>query len=238
MRSGRDVTSASSVIVLRPAALGGFEVLLTRCGEPTTAPRDSFGCPTGVVAQADFQEAMLRRCRGMAAEAAQEIIGAHISPARALGFWIAAMRVLFEEVGILLSVGQDGKRIGVNNPAYCTTLGEPQSLPQESVGFRALLEAADLFGDAARLAYFSHWQWSESSDPPLDARFFLTRLARNDFSGSFSREPQGSLWITPDRALHLCQQNQIRLSFPIFASLRTLADFDSIDAISAQYRLV
>ncbi len=91
--------------------------------------------------------------------------------------------------------------------------------------------------DAGRLAYFSRWLVRENSSNPLDARFYLALLEEDQPICGASHEFTQGVWLTPDHALALHQRNELPLPFPVFASLRTLADYSSLDALAREYRL-
>ena len=71
----------------------------------------------------------------------------------------------------------------------------------------------------------------------FDTRFFLAVLPECQFPLPNSPEVAHSLWLTPDRALQLFVKNELPLIFPTFASLRTLADFSSLESLFREYTL-
>jgi hypothetical protein len=44
-----------------------------------------------------------------------------------------------------------------------------------------------------------------------------------------------SLWLTPDRAIQLFERGELPLIFPTFASLRTLADFETLESLFEEF---
>jgi hypothetical protein len=108
-------------------------------------------------------------------------------------------------------------------------------LLQKTLTFRSLLEGEELLCDASRLIYFSHWQTPEQSSIRFDTRFFLTALPEDQEPSLASPEVCHSLWLTPDRALELFAKDELPLIFPTFASLRTLADFESLEGVLREY---
>jgi hypothetical protein len=44
-----------------------------------------------------------------------------------------------------------------------------------------------------------------------------------------------SLWLTPDRAIQLFERGELPLIFPTFASLRTLADFETMESLFDEF---
>jgi 8-oxo-dGTP pyrophosphatase MutT (NUDIX family) len=166
---------------------------------------------------------------------ARRLIGAHFSPSEALGFWIAGVRELFEEAGVLLAVDHSGQPWPAAQADSCNRFDKHAALLQETLSFRSLLESGKLLLDASRLIYFCHWQTPEQSSIRFDTRFFLALLPENQTPLPTSPEVAHSLWLTPDRALELFAKNELPLIFPTFASLRTLADFDSLEAVMREY---
>jgi len=52
-----------------------------------------------------------------------------------------------------------------------------------------------------------------------------------------SYEVAHSVWLTPDRAMQLCNRHELPMIFPTFAALRTLADFDTLDSVLREFGL-
>ena len=98
MSEERKPRQAATVILLRDAEPKGFEAFLTRRPENMAFLGGLYCYPGGSVSKDDFSERIIRRCCGLAPEQARKIVGAEFSPRQALGFWIAAIRELFEEV--------------------------------------------------------------------------------------------------------------------------------------------
>ena len=223
---------AATVIVLRPGQSHGFEVLLTR--RPTTMKflGGMFCFPGGTLRDDDCSDAMLRCARGLTPTQARDIVGAHLVPRKALGLWLAAIRELFEEVGILMASRASGRRLALGK----AQLGRMHSaLIEKASSFQALLENENLLCDTDRLHYFSHWQTPADVTTRFDTRFFLTVLPEDQTPLATSREVAHTLWLTPDQALQLFTKSELPMIFPTFGSLRTLADFDTLDSVLSEF---
>jgi hypothetical protein len=46
------------------------------------------------------------------------------------------------------------------------------------------------------------------------------------------------LWITPERAMQDYAKGNLPMIFPTYASLRTLADFESVESVLAEYQRI
>jgi 8-oxo-dGTP pyrophosphatase MutT (NUDIX family) len=228
---------ATTVILLRRRKSRGFEVFLTRRPEAMAFLGGIYCFPGGTVRKEDYSPAMLRRCYGLNPAHARKIVGAHFSPEEALGFWIAGIRELFEEVGILLSVDESRGQASADLTRENRLAETQAALLSKSVDFTSILRTQDLLCDASSLAYFSHWQTPSQQSIRFDTRFFLAALPEGQLPLSTSAEVTQSLWLTPDRALQLFANDELPIIFPTFASLRTLADFDSLESLFREYRL-
>ena len=235
MREPQKSRQAATVILLRPAEPNGFEVFLTRRPDEMAFLGGMYCFPGGAVRKDDCAAAMLRLCHGLSPADARRIIGAHFSPPDALALWIAGVRELFEESGILLAVDHSGQPWAATQNRRRYLADKYAALLKEALTFRSLLEGEELLCDVSRLIYFSHWQTPEQSSIRFDTRFFLAALPEDQTPLPASPEVADSLWITPDRALELFAKNELPLIFPTFASLRTLADFDSLEGVLREY---
>jgi 8-oxo-dGTP pyrophosphatase MutT (NUDIX family) len=225
---------AATVILLRPAEPRGFDVLLTRRPASMRFLGGMYCFPGGTVREEDCSDAMFRRTRGLTPHQARAIVGADFAPRKALALWLAAIRELFEETGILLAGKLSGKGLSLP-PAQLEQMHA--ALLAKSLTFRELLEKEDLLCDADRVHYFSHWQTPPDVGARFDTRFFLACLPEGQTVVATSSEVAQSVWLTPDRALRLFSNAELPMIFPTFASLRTLADFDDLDKVMREFFL-
>jgi 8-oxo-dGTP pyrophosphatase MutT (NUDIX family) len=226
---------AATVILLRPAAKNGFEVFLTRRPDEMPFLGGLYCFPGGALTEADYSAAMLRLCHGLSPVDARKIVGAQFSPPQALGLWIAGIRELFEEAGILLAANDLGQPWTAEQDHKNTLAGKQAVLLKKALSFRLLLESEGLLCDASRLAYFSHWQTPQEISIRFDTHFFLAAIPKGQTPLLTSPEVAYSLWLTPDRALELFAKDKLPMIFPTFASLRTLADFESLESVLKEY---
>jgi 8-oxo-dGTP pyrophosphatase MutT (NUDIX family) len=226
---------AATVILLRPAQPRGMEVLLTRRPDEMAFLGGMYCFPGGTMQREDFSSAILRRCHGLSPIAARKIIGAHFSPQEALGLWVAAIRELFEETGVILAITADGS-IAARDRGRNRSLAEKHTtLIARRLSFSALLEAENLYCDTTQLAYFSQWQTPSQFKVRFDTRFFLAAVPAEHSPLASSPEVAHTVWLTPDHALQRFSQGTLPMIFPTFASLRTLADFDSLESLFAEF---
>ncbi|MBI4526189.1 MAG: NUDIX domain-containing protein [Deltaproteobacteria bacterium] len=238
MTDRRSPRNAATVILVRQGVSEAFEVLLTRRPPKMDFLGGMYVFPGGTVRKEDWTEPMLKRCNGLSPEAAQRILGMDLGPEFSLGHWVAAIRELFEEVGILLCVTSEGRPIQMKESGRAAGIAaKREALAQGLTDFQSILESEDLLCDTARLSYFSHWLTPEEFPMRFNARFFLARLPADQSPALTSPEVTHSLWVTPEQSLKLIQEGRVPMIFPTFASLRTLANFDSLESLRAEFRL-
>lgn len=227
---------AATVILLRRAAPKGFEVFLTRRPDGMPFLGDMYCFPGGSVGRADSSMATMRRCTGLSPESARKVIGAQFNPNEALGFWVTAVRELFEEVGVLLALTSSGVPVKIDRLGPERLAELHKALLDKTLPFALLLEKTDLYCDLASLVYFAHWQTPAQIATRFDTRFFVAQLPNDQAPLNQSYEVTHSLWVAPDRAMALHERGDLPMIFPTYASLRTLADFESLDGVMKEYR--
>lgn len=229
---------AATVVLLRPAQPDGLEVFLTRRPRGMDFLGGAYVFPGGSVRDEDCAEGILKRCRGLSPQDARTILRTELSPELSLAHWVAGIRELFEEVGVLLCVAESGAPVDTNQDGLRERwAGKRLQLIDGSLTFLALLESEGILCDAASLRYFSHWRTPEEFATRFDTRFYLAALPAGQEPLATSEEVAHSLWVTPDEALRFCESGRLPMIFPTFSALRTLADFDSLDRLFAEYRV-
>jgi 8-oxo-dGTP pyrophosphatase MutT (NUDIX family) len=222
---------AATVILLRRALPKGFEVLLTQRPETMPFLGGMYCYPGGSIRQEDSAARMIDRCFGLTPEQARKIISSELSPGEAIGLWVGAVRELFEEVGVLLAVEESGSPFVLDSARAARLAQKHAGLLNKSLDFVSLLESEKLCCDLGSLAHFSHWETPAQASIRFDTRFFLAALPPDQTPFSASEEVVHSLWLTPDRALKLFNRGQVPMIFPTFASLRTLADYETLESV-------
>jgi 8-oxo-dGTP pyrophosphatase MutT (NUDIX family) len=226
---------AATVILARRAARGGFEVFLTRRPESMVFLGGMYCFPGGSLRPEDHSPAVLARAHGLDAVAARAIIGAELSPPIALGLWIAALRELFEETGVLYALNEAGERITPAGALRDRLMERHSHLLASTLSFAELLQTERWLCDVSALVHFSRWQTPEKIAMRFDTHFFLAELPAGQTPMPTTAEVTHSVWLSPDRALEMIGSGALPVIFPTFASLRTLADFETLEDLRKQY---
>ncbi len=193
--------------------------------------------PGGTVYRDDYSPQMLARCRGLSGRDAQKILGVVHEPELALGHWVAVLRELFEEVGVLLCVAQSGNEIRMNSAAANRIEQKRRSIVGRQLNFASFLESEDLFGDLSRLIYFDHWVTPDIYSMRFDTRFYLAALPPDQIALRRSEEVTDSVWIEPEKALASIDRRDFPILPPTTTVLQRLAQLGSWARLRAEFQL-
>ena len=229
--------NASTVLLLRPDPQGRFEILLTRRPEEMQFLGGFYVFPGGSIEAQDRSEKVFRRCRGLSGAEAQGILGDHLGPGLALAHWVAVIRELFEEVGILLCVTATGTAPDMNNPGAARRFEEKRrALVAGTLNFGSFLESEKLFCELNRAVYFSHRITPDMFPIRFDTRFYLAALPAGQTALFQSEEVATSCWVAPEQALREANRN-LPLLPPTTTMLQNLSAFDSWQSLRERYGL-
>jgi 8-oxo-dGTP pyrophosphatase MutT (NUDIX family) len=194
--------------------------------------------PGGTVHEDDYSPKVLKRCRGLSESDAQKILGHRHEPDLALGHWIAGIRELFEEVGLLLCESRSGELIELRDETTKARFEtKRRAIVRGKLGFGEFLESEGLWCDLSRIIYFFHRVTPEFYPMRFDTRFYLAPLPAHQAPLSRSEEVTHSVWIKPAEALAQVYEHDFPVLAPTTTVLEDLAEFDTWDELRARYRL-
>jgi 8-oxo-dGTP pyrophosphatase MutT (NUDIX family) len=230
---------ASTVVLLRPDEdSDGFEILLTRRPTEMRFLGGFYVFPGGTVHKDDYSAKTLERCRGLSVNDAQKILGNRHEPELALGHWIAGIRELFEEVGVLLCESRSGGPIELlDEMTRAKFETKRQAIVRGKLGFGDFLESEGLWCDLSRIIYFFHRVTPEFYPMRFDTRFYLAPLPAHQTALSRSEEVTHAVWIKPAEALAEVYHNDFPILPPTTTVLEDLAGIQTWEELGARYRL-
>jgi 8-oxo-dGTP pyrophosphatase MutT (NUDIX family) len=229
---------ASTVVLVRPDSDGSFEILLTRRPPEMRFLGGFYVFPGGTVHRNDYLPEMLVRCHGLSGAQAQKILDSHHEPDEALGHWVAVMRELFEEVGILLCVTETGDDIDLSDRQWKQQIERKRrAIVNKQLDFRSFLESENLYCDLSRVAYFDHWVTPDIYSMRFDTRFYVAVLPANQIPLERSEEVTDSLWIKPEAALAQIHRRDFPILPPTTTVLQNLARLGSWQRLRAEFKL-
>jgi 8-oxo-dGTP pyrophosphatase MutT (NUDIX family) len=229
---------ASTVVLARAVAEGGFEILLTRRPQEMKFLGGFYVFPGGTVHLSDYSPQALERCRGLSGSDARRILGGDHSVEIALGHWVAVVRELFEEVGILLCHGESGEPVNMDDSGARKRIElKRQAIVKKQLDLGSFLQSENLFCDLSRAVYFDHWVTPEIYPMRFDTRFYLAPMPAQQKSLSRSEEVTDAVWVKPGDALALNHRKDFPLIPPTTIVLQGLLRFSSWERLCAEFGL-
>lgn len=150
----------------------------------------------------------------------------------ALPFWVAAVRELFEEVGVLLAA-RAGRLVEGPLDAAAADL---RNRLHGTTGIAALLDEIDAVPATHTLYSFARWVTPSVNPRRFDTRFLVGRMPAGQEPCPDGTETESCVWYTPAGALDAYLAGEIELIPPTVRTLDDLARFESIDAALAHAR--
>jgi len=223
---------AATVILLRNKEPGGFDVFLLKRHEKSSFMGGNFVYPGGRVDRDDGSLEICSLSKGMTSEEAQKILGETFSPEESFGHWVAAIRELFEEAGVLLAYDQKGKLLELKDREERERfLHYRESFQKDKTSISEMAQKENLLFALDQLHYYAHWITPEARSERFDTRFFLARYPSGQEASHDQKETTAGTWLTPQKALEENLTGDIILSPPTLKTLEDLSRFRSIEEI-------
>lgn len=212
----------SATVVLARDAAEGVEVLLMQ-RHASTSYGESYVFPGGLIEAGDTLPSA--RLAGIDPGSANAALG---TAEGGVAYYSAAIRELFEEVGVLLARTPSGEwASGLDYPR------ERDELNAGSLDWRDFVLANDLTLAADALHYFSYWVTPRELRRRYTTRFFLAAMPEGQAAVHCGGEVVDSRWMTPPAALAAQERGEIGMPMPTEATLRDLQRFDSVAGMLA-----
>lgn len=228
---------ATTVILLRDRKLEGFETFLLKRHEKSSFMGGNFVYPGGRVDRDDGSLEICSFSKGITLDEAQKILGGTISQKESLAHWIAGIRELFEEAGVLLAYDQEGNLFQIRNQDEQGKFSSYRgSLQKGGLTICEMAQKENLLFALDQLHYYAHWITPEARSERFDTRFFLARYPSGQEATHDQRETTVGAWITPQKALEENLKGEVALSPPTLKTLEDLSRFKTIDELFASLR--
>lgn len=222
---------AASVIIVRDAPAGApepIQVYMVRRKETMKFLGGFYAFPGGKVDHADASPEALGLCHGLAAAEAAQCFPGHDTPAP-LAFWVAAVRELLEESGVLLACDAAGRVVDPGAPRFTERLeAARRALVTGTEAFPAILAREGWRCDLRPLRYVSHFVTPRSSPIRFAARFFLCRLPAGQEPRLFTEETSEGFWIHPGDGYRRFLTGEMAMAEPAEFGLAYIAQFRSV----------
>ena len=233
---------AATVVLVRPSptadgADAPAEVFLTQRPEHMAFAGGNFVFPGGKLDAADYARENLALARGMEPDQAARILGDGELPERSLGLWLAAIRELFEEAGILLcATAEGGEPDLADREIQAQLVAGREAVHQRTRTFASLMRELGLYYRAGDLHYLARWITPVHFPMRFDARYFLCQIPAGQVPTACRWEVSGVRWIQPAEALGRWRAGELRMRGPTATTLMYLAKYASCSSLLAAAR--
>jgi 8-oxo-dGTP pyrophosphatase MutT (NUDIX family) len=221
----------AEVLIPRPAATvltlrdgdNGYEILMLRRNLRSDFVGGAYVFPGGGVNETDVDTE--RVVFGLSDEAASRRLEIDRG---GLAYYVACLRELFEEAGLLIACYHDG--VAVN----FTTIDDVKRLAAHRRGvnagemdFLAMMQDEGLLLDLRGLEYVAHWITPVGPPRRYDTRFFVALAPVGQVATHDAGETVADLWIRPLEALAAHERGEFEMIFPTIRNLQAIAHFSS-----------
>jgi 8-oxo-dGTP pyrophosphatase MutT (NUDIX family) len=221
-----------TIIVLREREPAGFEVFLLKRHEQSIFMGGNFVYPGGKLDKDDSDGEIISLSTGISGGQAQNILGGAHTESEGRAYWIAGIRELFEEAGILLAYTRGGKILSLENDSMRQRFTiHRQALQRGENTLLQIIKEEDLTLALDLCIYFAHWITPEARNVRFDTRFFIARNVPGQEASSDSKETTEGVWVTPAEALQENLKGTVALSPPTLKTLEDLSKFITIDDV-------
>lgn len=223
---------AATVVVIKPRPDDGQPFVYLTQRHPNMRFLANFMVfPGGNVDAADRQHAWQDHISGLDVAAAAERFG--LPAADALGFWVAALRELCEEAGlVLLRPADHGTADGplADIPEAMRRRWQDALVAREA-DFLSLVRENNVKLALDQLFYMDRRIGPPGARVRYDTRYFLTLLPPGQEPTPCEKEVAQAYWVTPGEAVAAWERQELLMVPPTVATLRTLSQFATVDEL-------
>jgi len=225
---------AMTLILIRDKGSTGFEVFLLKRHTQSIFMGGNFVYPGGKLDKGDADEEILAQSCGITRYQACEILGEDNPEIVSIAYWIAGIRELFEEAGILLAYTKKDQLLSLDNDHMRNRFAvHRRALQKGEKTFIQIIKEENLTLALDQCFYYAHWITPEARNVRFDTRFFIARTVPNQEATPDAKETTEGVWLTPAGALRRNLEGALALSPPTLKTLEDLSRFLSIHDLLA-----
>jgi 8-oxo-dGTP pyrophosphatase MutT (NUDIX family) len=204
---------------------------MLRRSESSTFMPGAYVFPGGVV---DAEDAAADIAFGMS----DEVASARLSVKRGgLASYVAALRELFEEAGLLIACTSEGDEVLFVEGSDLERLSEERrALNAGELRFADLMRARGLQVDLRGVAYLAHWITPNGLPRRYDTRFFVALAPSGQLATHDAGETIANRWIRPLDALAAHDRGDMEIMRPTLRNLETIVRFTTAQEVIAYAR--
>lgn len=213
---------AATVITLRDAP-DGYEILMLRRNLNSDFVGGAYVFPGGSVDTTDAGASGERLALGRTDATASQRLGLERG---GLAYYVACLRELFEEAGLLLACNREGVPVHFNDDETVQRMARSRrEVNDGSLGFVAMMEREGLLLDLRGLEYIAHWITPAGPPRRFDTRFFVALAPEGQVATHDAGETVADQWVRPKDALDARNRGELDMILPTVRNLEAIADF-------------
>ena len=214
---------AATVLTLRERPKG-YEILMLRRNLNSDFVGGAYVFPGGGVDPSDATAAQ-RLAIGITDELASSRLSLESG---GLAYYVACLRELFEEAGLLVACDAQGRPVTLDDPSTAARLSKyRRAVNDRELGFVEMMEREALYLDLRELEYFAHWVTPVGSPRRFDTRFFVTLAPEGQVATHDEGETIADQWLRPVDALRAHRHGEFEMIMPTIKNLESIAEFDT-----------
>jgi 8-oxo-dGTP pyrophosphatase MutT (NUDIX family) len=219
------------VVLIRPGAESPVETWVIRRARAMRFLGGYYAFPGGKVDLADRRADALAHVHGLGPDEAAARLG-DTADVPALAYWVAGVRELFEETGVLLAVDPSGLPVEGERPDVSARLEAHRlSLVQGRCSLAAILADEGWRAELSAFAYLTHFITPPSSPIRFSARFFLCAVPPGQTPRFIPEETTEGRWVAPALAYARFRAGEWPMAEPAEYTMRYLAQFETYEAV-------
>jgi 8-oxo-dGTP pyrophosphatase MutT (NUDIX family) len=192
----------------------------------------NFVYPGGRVDLEDGSMEICNYSKGVTLEEACRMFGKSLSAEESFAHWIAGIRELFEEAGVLLAYDERGNLVEYRSEEEkLRFMDDRDRLQKGKKSICQIARESKIFLALDQLHYYAHWITPEARSERFDTRFFIARHPKGQEACYDQKETTEGVWLSPGRALEENLRRKIALSPPTLKTLEDLSRFKTIEEI-------
>ena len=215
---------ASTVLALRDGVLG-YQVLMLRRNLNSDFVGGAYVFPGGGVDASDSDENIQRLTFGADELETSKRLGVLSG---GLAYYVACLRELFEEAGLLIACRDGGESVDLSDAHTVQRLAAlRRQLNAGELGFAGVLAREDLVLDLRGLVYLAHWVTPVGPPRRYDTRFFVVLAPSDQTAAHDAGETIEDQWLRPVDALSSFQRGDFEMILPTVRTLQSIANLES-----------
>ncbi|MGA7835237.1 MAG: NUDIX domain-containing protein [Acidimicrobiales bacterium] len=210
--------AAATVLTIRDGD-EGYEILMLRRNSRSDFLGGAYVFPGGAVDDDDARDVGF----GLDDDVASTRLGL---AAGGLSYYVASLRELFEEAGLLIACTSEGEAVAFTDADDLDRLAaKRRALNAGELSFAEMLAEEGLRLDLRGVAYLAHWITPVGMPRRYDTRFFVALAPSGQLATHDAGETVADRWVRPAAALAAHARGEFEMMFPTVRTLEAIAHF-------------